>query len=136
MGQGTILIVEADDQEAERIGEGIRRAGFASVRCPGPGACRCPVAESKRCDLVEGADAIVLDPATRAESGTDQDVSPVDLLSYYLGEGKPVVALTHSPERIRPFLDDRVVVLPRPVATNDLVRALKGLILPRGSGSA
>ncbi len=100
------------------------------IRCRGPGAELCPVEHGRPCALAREADVIVVDLSLQTEASLEEGISPGELLAYYLGEGKPVIVLTRSPQGIRPFLDERVQVLGRPPDVADLSAAIRSALRP------
>jgi hypothetical protein len=61
--QGTVLLVEADEGERERLGSALEDAGYELIACPGPTAPDyiCIGGREGYCPLLERADAVVLD---------------------------------------------------------------------------
>jgi hypothetical protein len=135
--RGTVLIVEPDAAERDRMATALRLAGFGVVSCCGPTReTPCPVGNGWGCDLARIASVIVLDLALETEDDLQNGVSPSELLAYYLGEGKPVVALSRSAMGIRPFLDERVEVLERPADLTALLRTVERMVRSRLLGAA
>lgn len=100
------------------------------MTCRGPGADLCPVEHGRPCPLVREADVVIVDLALETHTNLENGISPGELLAYYLGEDKPVIALTRSPHGIRPFVDERVKVLDQPPSADALGRAIAEAIPP------
>jgi hypothetical protein len=61
--RGTVLLVESDAQERERVATGLEDAGFNVTLCPGPSGpdYTCVGARTLECPLAKGASVVVLD---------------------------------------------------------------------------
>ena len=91
---GTVLVVEADDEERERLGGLLEGAGYHVMSCPGPSApsYTCIGGLEGYCPLLERADVVVLDTwldSDEAGVGTSSD----ELLQLYSNSGRTVVAI-------------------------------------------
>jgi DNA-binding response OmpR family regulator len=127
-----VLVVESEDWLRERIIPWIREAGFEVLACPGPQGpdFDCAGASRYGCPLGESADLIVLD----LELESDLLVCGVaawELLHYYRSLDKPVVALTGFGDAIRPLPGDRLAVLRRLPDRDELVEAIRVLLLTK-----
>jgi hypothetical protein len=92
--EGTVLLVEADDAERERLGRALEDAGYEVLACAGPTApdYTCIGGREGYCPLLERADAVVLDlwlAGDEAGTGTSSE----QLLEMYLAGGRSVVTL-------------------------------------------
>jgi hypothetical protein len=92
--RGTVLLVESDAQERERLAAGLEDAGFDVTLCPGPSGpdYTCVGARTLECPLAKGASVVVLDMTLDGEDlmeGTPAE----ELLNVYLLAGHRVVAL-------------------------------------------
>jgi hypothetical protein len=92
--EGTVLLVEADDAERERLGAELEAAGYRVVDCPGPTGpdYTCIGGREGYCPLLERADVVVLDlwlAGDEVGMGTSSD----ELLELYAAGGRSVVAL-------------------------------------------
>jgi hypothetical protein len=93
-GRGTVLLVESDASERERLGEALEEAGYEVIACPGPIAptYTCIGGREGYCPLVERADVVVLDPWLAGDEvgvGTTSD----GLLALYSRSGRTVVTI-------------------------------------------
>jgi DNA-binding response OmpR family regulator len=125
-----VLVVESEDWLRERIIPWIREAGFEVLTCPGPQGpdFDCAGVSRNGCPLAESADLIVLD----LELESDLLVCGVaawELLHYYRSLDKPVVVLTGFGDAIRPLPGDRLAVLRRLPDRDELVEAIRVLLL-------
>jgi hypothetical protein len=121
-----VLVVEADDEERDRLGSALERGGFEVIQCPGPVAPEyvCVGSLDGRCPLVSVADAIVLDLWLESDTvmvGT----SAHELLDLYLASAKPVVTLGSVVEPDHRFEDGRVTRLSRMPEPDEVVRAVR-----------
>jgi CheY-like chemotaxis protein len=133
-----VLVVERDPVALRTMGSWLHDEGFDVLLCPGPQApgYECPFASGATCLLAHRADVIVLD--LWLESDTVFRGNPgVEVLFYYLGLGKAVVALAAADDPAVPAPDERVAVLPRPPEREALVAAVRNLVKnrPRASNS-
>jgi CheY-like chemotaxis protein len=92
--QMTILLVESDPVERERLAEVLEREGFVVIACVGPSDpdYTCIGGREGYCPLPEQADAVVLDfclAGDEFELGTSSE----QLLDMYLGMGRSVVTI-------------------------------------------
>ena len=100
--RGTVLLVESDAQERERLAAGLEDAGFEVTLCPGPTGpdYTCVGARTLECPLAKGASVVVLDMWLEGEDlmeGTPAE----ELIDVYLLAGHRVIALARSPSRRR-----------------------------------
>jgi len=96
--EGTVLLVESDEGERERLGKALEQAGYQVIACPGPTApdYTCIGGRAGYCPLLERADVVVLDPWLPGDEvgvGTSSD----ELLALYAGSGRTVVAIDATP---------------------------------------
>lgn len=121
----TVLLVEADPDERERMGSLLERAGYGVITCTGPTApdYTCVGDRTGHCPLAVAASVLVLDMNTNGDAlmiGTASE----DLLGLYLFEGARVVALgSHRSDEIpRQLLRRR-----RHPSQEDLLEAVRSL---------
>ena len=90
----TILLVESDPHERERLGSALERGGFDVIQCPGPSApdFTCIGGREGYCPLLEQADAVVLDVWLAGEQ-LGVGTPPEQLLEMYLAGGRSVVTI-------------------------------------------
>jgi hypothetical protein len=122
----TVLIVEADPQERDRLGNALERSGFDVFGCTGPTGPEyvCVGGREGRCALIDGADVVVLDLWLRSDAamvGTPSN----ELLRVYLAAGTPVVTLGTPDDR--GFAEEPVIHLDQRPEPEDLVRAVRTL---------
>ena len=121
----TVLLVEADADERDRLGTWLEEEGFDVITCTGPTEpdYTCVGARAGACPLVEAASVVVLDMSTRSE-GVMQGTAAEELLGLYLFAGARVVALaSHPGEEIRGSL----IRMRRHPEREDLLRAVRSL---------
>jgi CheY-like chemotaxis protein len=122
----TVLVVEADPEERERLGAALERAGHDVVACSGPTTPGyvCIGGRGGRCPLVGDSDVVVLD--LWLESDTVMMGTPSnELLQLYLSAGKPVITLGQSRGVSAPFEDEPVARLPRYPDPEELLRSVR-----------
>jgi CheY-like chemotaxis protein len=128
----TVLLVESDPAERERVARWLDEAGYEALMCSGPRAptYRCLGGDGERCALAAGADAVVLD--LWLASDTAMIGTPGwHLLAYYEGLGIPVVALVGDFDRLPAETGEGVVTVVRPVSRAALLDALRGALSTR-----
>src|SRR5947209_634621 len=105
--RGTVLLVERSVEARDRMGRWLEDAGLEVLGCPGPTGpeYQCIAGRGKGCPLLRGADAVVLDLWLESDAVLE-GTSAVDLLGWYLGSGRPLVALTHRDEPIQLFCEE------------------------------
>ena len=121
---GTVLLVESDEGERERLGKALERAGYQVIACPGPTApdYTCIGGREGYCPLLERADVVVLDPWLAGDEigvGTTSD----DLLTLYAGTGRTVVAI--DAVRLDPVARGSVIRLDRHPEAQTVVAAVR-----------
>jgi CheY-like chemotaxis protein len=137
--EGTVLLVESDEAERERLGKVLERAGYQVIACPGPTApdYTCIGGREGYCPLLERADVVVLDPWLAGDEigvGTSSD----DLLALYVGSGRTVVAIDAA--RLDPVARGNVIRLDRRPEAQAIVAAVRvaaeveGFVLRRPLG--
>ena len=108
--KSTILLVESDPVERERLASALERGGFDVIGCPGPSApdYTCIGGREGFCPLLEQADAVVLDVWLTGDElgvGTPSE----QLLEMYLADGRSVVTIgagawpTTEPAQVLPL---------------------------------
>lgn len=127
--RATVLLVEQSVEARDRIGRWLEDAGYEVLDCPGPTGpeYRCVAGRGRRCPLVRGADAVVLDLWLESDAVLE-GTSAVDLLGYYLGAGRPVVALTHREEPVHLFCEENLATLPWPPDRREMVETVGELL--------
>ena len=124
--RGTVLLVESDAQERERLAAGLEDAGFDVTLCPGPSGpdYTCVGVRTLECPLAKEASVVVLDMWLDGEDlmeGTPAE----ELLDVYLLAGHRVIALgsRHLDEEI----PGRSVRLRRRPDSEELITAVGSL---------
>ena len=125
----TVLLVERSRDVRDRIGRWLEEAGYDVMNCSGPigPEYRCVAERSGGCPLVRGADAVVLDLWLESDAVLE-GTSGLDLLGYYLGSGRPVVAITHRDEPISVFCEENLATLPWPLDRRETVETVGALL--------
>jgi hypothetical protein len=138
--EGTVLLVEADEAERERLGKALEDGGYRVMACPGTTApdYTCIGGREGYCPLLERADVVVLDTWLAGDEvgvGTSSD----QLIEMYATGGRTVVALAPG-GWLDPFTGGHVIRLDdRPEAT-EVVAAVRsapdveGFVLRRPLG--
>lgn len=126
-GEGTVLLVEQNDDERERLGKALEGAGYQVMVCPGPMApdYTCIGGREGYCPLLERADVVVFDPWLVGDElgvGTSSD----ELLELYASSGRTVVVLGSSGGWLDPFAGGHVVYLDERPDAGEVVAAVKG----------
>jgi hypothetical protein len=124
----TVLVVEPDIVECERLADALEEAGYEALLCGGPTGpdYTCIGGREGWCPLMDKADVVVLSlmlESDLAMAGTPSGM----LLRLYLACGKPVVTLGPSDAGRRKEATDAVVHLCWAPETTDLVSAVRGL---------
>lgn len=94
----TVLLVQADEEERERLAAWLEDAGYDVATCPGPTGpdYTCVGSRSGTCALADEATVVVLDMSLESEAvltGTPAE----ELLAMYLFGGHRIVALGSHP---------------------------------------
>jgi hypothetical protein len=123
--EGTVLLVESDDAESERLGRALENAGYEVIACPGPTAPEyvCIGGREGYCPLVERTDVVVLDPWLAGDDdgvGTSADA----LVELYVSRGRTLILLG-SVGWLDPFTGGHVVILGDRPAASDVVAAVR-----------
>jgi hypothetical protein len=94
----TVLVVESDAAERDRLASWLENAGRDVLSCPGPTApdFTCIGSRTRACPLVLDAQTIILDMSTESEA-LMTGVPSEALLAFYLLSGRRVVALGSHP---------------------------------------
>ena len=135
---GTVLLVESDEGERERLGTALEGAGYQVIACPGPTApdYTC-IGGREGCPLLERADVVVLDPWLAGDEigvGTTSD----DLVALYAGRGRTVVAI--DAVHLDPIAQGNIIRLDRHPEARSVVAAVRiaaeveGFVLRRPLG--
>jgi hypothetical protein len=118
---GTVLVVESEHEDRERLGRALEDEGYEVLSCPGPMEpdYTCIGGREGYCPLVERAEVVVLDPRLAGDEyglGTSADV----LVELYANRGRTVVLLGTA-GWLDPFTGGHVVSLgDRPEASEVL----------------
>jgi hypothetical protein len=123
--RGTVLLVESDAQERERLAAGLEDAGFGVTLCPGPSGpdYTCVGARTLECPLAKGASVVVLD--TWLDGDDLMEGTPAEeLLDVYLLAGHRVIVLASHPHEEIP---GRSVSLLRRPESEELITAVASL---------
>jgi hypothetical protein len=120
-----VLVVDQDPEPRERIAGWLTVAGYDVLTCPGPVApsYTCVGGRGGLCPLALAAEVVVLNLELASDTvlaGTPA----LELLCYYLGLGKGVVALGRPGDSVRPYEQERVVLIGRPAEREALLRAI------------
>lgn len=128
-GLAVVLVVHQDREAREQIVEGLEAQGYQVLGCPGPGPpdYTCVGGRGLRCPLAALADAVVLDLFLAGDVMVEGTTAR-ELLSYYRGLGKPVVALTGGTDATLHWGDELVVSLRWQSPLDGLAEALRGLL--------
>jgi len=124
-----VLVVEQDPGPRERVAGWLREAGYQVLACPGPVApgYTCAGGRGELCPLALAAEVVVLDLGLASDM-VMEGTPALELLCYYLAHGKAVVALGRPGGSVRPFEQERVVMLARPPERRALLRAVAGQV--------
>jgi CheY-like chemotaxis protein len=130
----SVLIVEHDPTERERLASTLEADGFQVLLCSGPTEpdYTCIGSRSGTCPLATEEAVVVLDMSLDSElvmMGTPAE----ELLEMYLGLGHPVLALGSRPGEEMP---GRLLRRRRHPEAADLTHAVWRLASPRASGRA
>jgi hypothetical protein len=123
--EGTVLLVESDNAESERLGRALENAGYEVITCPGPTAPDyvCIGGREGYCPLVEQTDVVVLDPWLAGDDdgvGTSADA----LVELYVSRGRTLILLG-STGWLDPFTGGHVVSLGDRPDASDVVAAVR-----------
>ena len=123
--EGTVLVVEADHEERERLGGLLEGAGYRVMACPGPSApsYTCIGGLEGYCPLIERADVVVLDTWLASDDaglGTSSD----ELLQLYVNSGRTVVAIGPNAS-LSPYAGGYVICLPDHPIEDQLLAAVR-----------
>ncbi len=139
--EGTVLLVESDERERERLGQALEDARFRVIACPGATApdYTCIGGRKGYCPLLERADVVVLDTWLASDEvgvGTSSD----QLLEMYAKSGRTVVALGPGGWLGDPFAAGHVIHLGEHPEAWEVVTAVRsapdveGFVLRRPLG--
>ncbi len=126
-----VLVVEADDEERERIASWLERSGYEVSICPGPTGpdYTCVGSREGTCALASEAAVIVLDMSLDSEAvmtGTAAE----ELLALYLFGGNRLVVLGSHPGGEVP---GQLIRLPRHPELDELTSAIRSFERPPAS---
>jgi len=122
----TVLLVEPDDDERERLGEALEEAGYQVIACPGPTDpdYTCIGGWEGYCPLLERADVVVLNTWLASDEigvGTSSD----ELLQLYVWSGRTVFAIGPG-GWLSPFAGGQVMCLDERPEGTAVVAAVRG----------
>jgi CheY-like chemotaxis protein len=128
----TVLIVESDPVERERLAATLEGNGFEVVLCPGPTApdYTCVGARVGRCPLATDGCVVVIDMHQDGDASVS-GTSAEELLDFYLQAQHPVVTLSARPIA-REYA--RVLELRRHPDTDTLLTAAWWEASPKATG--
>jgi hypothetical protein len=137
--EGTVLLVESDEGERERLGKALEDAGYQVIACPGPTAPNytCIGGREGYCPLLERADVVVLDPWLAGDE-IGVGTSPDELFALYAGSGRTVVAIDAA--RLDPIARGSMIRVDRHPESQAVVAAVRvaadvdGFVLRRPLG--
>jgi len=129
---GVVLLVESDPELRDRVGGWFEEEGFEVMACSGPSRpdYTCVARRRGSCALAHAADVVVMD----LWLGSDQAMigtSSTQLLSYYLGSGKPVLAISarHDHGRLlKLFVQDELVLFDWPPERRELTETVRATL--------
>lgn len=121
----TVLLVEADEAERDRLASAVEEAGFEVATCPGPTGpdYTCVGSRGGACALASDAAVVVLDMSLESEAVV-RGTAAEELLAMYLFGGHRIVALGSHPGGEVP---GQLIRLHRHPERDELVRALTEL---------
>jgi hypothetical protein len=121
----TVLVVTEDPEPSQAMSGWLREAGLRVITCPGPQPPTyvCAGGSGDACPLAVGADVVVLDLWLASDTML-RGTPALQLLSYYLDLGKPVVALQHLGGPPGQFAAEGVELVPSPATRRMLLDAL------------
>jgi hypothetical protein len=124
--EGTLLLVESDERERERLGKALEDAGYQVIACPGPTApdYTCIGGREGHCPLLEHADVVVLNTWLAGDDigvGTSSD----QLLEMYAASGRTVVVLGPGGWLGDPFAAGHVIRLEEHPEVGEVIAALR-----------
>ena len=122
----TVLLVEADRDERDRLAVWFEEAGFEVATCPGPTGpdYTCVGARGGTCALADEATVVVLDMSLESEAVV-RGTAAEELLAMYLFAGHRIVALGSHPGGEVP---GQLIRLHRHPERDELVRAVRELV--------
>ena len=125
----TVLLAEPERLVRDVAALRLEEAGYRVIACPGPSApdYTCLGTRGEHCPLAAAADLVVLDVELPGEDLVDA-ASGVDLLSYYTGTGKPVIALRAAAGLVGLFGEENITELEWPPAREDLLSAVRSAL--------
>jgi hypothetical protein len=120
--------VESERLVRDVVADRLEGDGYEVIGCPGPTApdYTCVGTRGGRCPLEKGADVIVVDTELPGDDTPDA-ASGIELLSYYSGTGKPVVALRAGSDELRLFAGERIRPVAWPPGQEALIEAIEEL---------
>jgi len=131
MNASTVLLVEADRDTRERIGDHLERAGMTVTACPGPTGpgYSCVGVRTGACPLAAGADVVVLDSVLDGDV-MQEGASAHELVSLYGAMGLPMLLLVRPGDWTAH--DAAVPSIRWPASEDEVVVAIRRLVAPGG----
>ena len=127
-----VLLVENDPELRDRMGAWLEDAEYEVVVCPGPSypEYTCVASRGVPCPLAHGADLVVLDLWLASDSVLS-GTSSTELLSFYLGSGKPVIGISarHDQSRlVKLFVQEDLTILEWPPERRELAETARAIL--------
>jgi hypothetical protein len=121
----TVLVVAEESALSRAMSAWLRDAGLDVIACPGPQPPShvCAGGRGEPCPLAERADLVVLD-LWLASDTVLRGTPAMQLLSWYLDLGKPVVALQRLGGAPGRFAAEGVELVPWPPTRRSLLDAI------------
>jgi DNA-binding response OmpR family regulator len=130
-GHPRVLIEHPEQSVGMRLAAGLRDAGYAVAVCPGPAQTeRCPLAGDAGCEAAHGADVIV----SSLGLGSPQNRAVLQALRARCTGTPLVVEVAPGEKEQWPDLLKGCEVVVSPVASEELVAAVRGVLAARGEG--
>jgi DNA-binding response OmpR family regulator len=122
----TVLLVEADPELRDRIGEWLERSSFEVLLCPGPSApsYTCVVSTGRPCVLAKAADVVLLDLWLGSDSVLSGTTAS-ELLASYVSSDSPVVVIDPGHDELLTFMDEIAARVEWPPERHDVVESVR-----------
>jgi CheY-like chemotaxis protein len=122
----TVLLVEADPELRDRIGEWLERSGFEVLLCPGPSApsYTCVASTGRPCVLLKAADLVLLDLWLESDS-VMSGTTASELLANYVSSDRPVVVIDPGHDELLPFIDETAARIGWPPERREVVESVR-----------
>ena len=130
-GHPRVLIEHAEESVGMSLAAGLRQAGYAVAVCPGPAQSeRCPLAGDEGCEAAHGADVIV----SSLGLGTPQSREVFEALRARCAGTPLIVEVAPGEKEEWSDLLQGCEVVVSPVAPDELVAAVRGVLATQGQG--